>query len=79
VAFLLGISACFVVYIVGENLVLLSAPKALAPLLRFLGLGTHFESISRGVLDSRDLLYYASVIGFFLFLNVRSVAERRWA
>jgi ABC-2 type transport system permease protein len=79
VAFLLGISACFVVYIIGENIVLLSAPKALAPLLRFLGLGTHFESISRGVLDSRDLLYYASVIGFFLFLNVRSVAERRWA
>lgn len=79
VAFLLGLSACFLVYIIGENLVLLSAPKALAPLLRFLGLGTHFESIARGVLDSRDLLYYASVIGFFLFLNVRSVAERRWA
>lgn len=79
VAFLLGISACFVAFIIGENLVLLSAPKALAPLLRFLGLGTHFESLSRGVLDSRDLVYYASVIGFFLFLNVRSVAERRWA
>jgi ABC-2 type transport system permease protein len=79
VAFILGISFCFAFFIVGENLVLLSSSGFLVPILKFLGLGTHFQSIARGVLDSRDLIYYLSLIGFFLFLNVRSVAERRWA
>ena len=79
VAFLLGITACFIFFIIGENLVLISTPAPLVPLFRWLGLGTHFESIARGVLDTRDFLYYATIIGFFLFLNVRSVAERKWA
>lgn len=79
VAFILGITACFVFFIIGENIVLLWAPRFLVPVFHYLGLGTHFESVARGVIDSRDILYYLSLIGFFLFLNVRSVAERRWA
>ena len=79
VAYILGITLCFVFFIIGENLVLISTPGFLVPLFKYLGLGNHFESIARGVIDSRDLVYYLSMIGFFLFLNVRSVAERRWA
>lgn len=79
VAYILGITFCFVFFIIGENLVLISTPGFLVPFFKYLGLGNHFESIARGVIDSRDLVYYASLIGFFLFLNVRSVAERRWA
>jgi ABC-2 type transport system permease protein len=78
IAFILGITFCFLFFIIGETLVLLSAPKFLVPLFTYLGLGSHFQSIARGVLDTRDLVYYVSLIGFFLFLNVRSVAERRW-
>jgi ABC-2 type transport system permease protein len=79
VAFIMGVVACFALFIVGENLVLITAPGALAPLLRSLGLGAHFESIGRGVLDSRDILYYLSVTGLFLYLNHRALAGRRWA
>jgi ABC-2 type transport system permease protein len=79
VAFILGVVACFALFIVGENIVLFAAPSAIAPLLRFLGLGSHFESIGRGVIDSRDVLYYVTVITFFLFLNRLSLAGRRWA
>jgi ABC-2 type transport system permease protein len=79
VAFILGVVVCFALFIVGENLVLITAPSALAPLLRGLGLGAHFESIGRGVVDSRDVLYYLSVTVFFLYLNHRSLAGRRWA
>ncbi|NNF06868.1 MAG: hypothetical protein HKN21_08910 [Candidatus Eisenbacteria bacterium] len=79
VAFILGVVVCFALFIVGESMVLFAAPKALAPFLRFLGLGAHFESIGRGVIDSRDVIYYLSVIGFFLFLNRVSLAGRRWA
>ena len=79
VAFILGVVVCFGLFIVGENLVLVTAPSSVAPLLRYLGLGAHFSSIGRGVIDSRDILYYLSVIVFFLYLNQLAVAGRRWA
>src|SRR5262245_10802123 len=69
VAFILGVVVSFALFIVGENLVLVTAPPAIAPLLRNLGLGAHFESIGRGVIDTRDVIYYVSVIAFFLYLN----------
>jgi ABC-2 type transport system permease protein len=49
----------------------------LGPMCHFLSLGTHFESIARGVIDSRDVIYYLSVIVFFLFLNTFIVTTRK--
>ena len=79
VAFILGIAFCFALFIIGENFVLLAVPSRLAALLSQLGLGSHFESIGRGVIDTRDIIYYLSVIGFFLFLNIRSLESRKWS
>lgn len=79
VAFILGVVVCFALFILGENLVLITAPSAVAPLLRNLGLGAHFESMGRGVIDSRDVIYYLSVIFFFLYLNRLVLGGRRWA
>jgi ABC-2 type transport system permease protein len=78
IAFIIGIVTCFAFLIIGEDLVLMSAPPLVAPLLTYLGLGAHFESISRGVIDTRDVLYYLSIIGFFLFLNTLAVESRKW-
>ena len=78
VAFILGIVMCFVLLIIGEDIVLFNAPDFLVPLFSFLGLGAHFSSILRGVIDSRDLIYYLSVIGFFLYLSVLSLESRKW-
>jgi ABC-2 type transport system permease protein len=78
IAFVLGVTISFALFIVGENFVLISVPSALAPLFEYLGLGSHFDSISRGVIDTRDVVYYLSVIIFFIFLNVRIVESRRW-
>ena len=77
VAFIVAIVICFAFLIVGESFVLFNVPSALAPLFAFLGLGAHFESIGRGVIDSRDIIYYFSVIGFFLFLNQISIESRK--
>lgn len=44
----------------------------------YVGFMSHYESFRKGVLDSRDLLYYLSVTGVFLFLSVRSLESRRW-
>jgi ABC-2 type transport system permease protein len=78
VAFIIGVTFCFALLIVGEDFVLFTLPSKLVPLFKYLGLGTHYQSIGRGVIDSRDLLYYFSVIFFFLYLNLRSVEIMRW-
>jgi len=78
VAFIIAIFLCFALLITAENLVIMNLPAALVPVFSFLGLGAHFDSIGRGVIDSRDIVYYISVIGFFLFLNGLSVESRKW-
>jgi len=78
VAFIIAIFLSFTLLIIGENLVIMNLPAALVPVFTFLGLGAHFESIGRGVIDSRDIIYYSSIIGFFLFLNGLSVESRKW-
>jgi ABC-2 type transport system permease protein len=78
IAFILGVVATFVLFIIGNPFFTMAAPQVLVPLFSYLGLSTHFESIQRGVIDSRDILYYLSTIGFFLFLNIQSLASRKW-
>ncbi|KPJ58063.1 MAG: ABC transporter [Deltaproteobacteria bacterium DG_8] len=78
VAFIISIVTCFALLIIGEDIVLMSTPSIVIPIFTYLGLGAHFESISRGVIDSRDLIYYFSVIGFFLFLNTLAIESRKW-
>lgn len=46
-------------------------------LVHALGTGSRFESIERGVLDLRDLVYYASITAFFLVLNAASLDRAR--
>ena len=78
VAFILGVVVCFALLIIGEDFVLFSVPQWLVPAFSFLGLGSHFASIGRGVLDSRDLIYYLSLIGFFLYMSVHTIEARKW-
>jgi ABC-2 type transport system permease protein len=48
-----------------------------AEVLRSLGTGSRFESLERGVLDLRDLVYYGSIAVFFLVLNVHFLEAPR--
>lgn len=48
-------------------------------LLRQFGAGSRFESIERGVVDFRDLIYYLSLTVFFLALNIVSLDSKRWS
>lgn len=43
-----------------------------------LGIYAHYESISRGVIDTRDIIYFFSVIAFFLMLTRFVLASRKW-
>jgi ABC-2 type transport system permease protein len=51
---------------------------AWAKVLSYLSVVTHFEPFSKGVLDSRDVIFYVSVIFLGLFLTARSMESARW-
>ncbi|OGQ70189.1 MAG: hypothetical protein A3F82_08290 [Deltaproteobacteria bacterium RIFCSPLOWO2_12_FULL_44_12] len=79
IAFILGVVACFGLLIIGESFATMDLPTSLTSFLQYLGLATHFDSIGRGVIDSKDILYYLSVIGIFLFFNLKSLeGSSRW-
>lgn len=43
-----------------------------------MGLRGHFSDFARGVIDTKNIVYYLSVIAFFLFLSIRALESRRW-
>ncbi|MEY3573663.1 MAG: hypothetical protein RLZZ617_261, partial [Bacteroidota bacterium] len=51
-------------------------PNTTLLVIEQLGIGAHFESMSKGVVDLRDLVYFASVTLFFLFWT-RTVLDQR--
>ena len=77
VAFIIGIAICLTLLLIGEDIVLFKTANWLFPIFSYLGLGAHYSSILRGVLDSRDIIYYLSVIAFFLYLSTLAVESRK--
>lgn len=76
------IGACFlagVFYLLGSPVLTNLVGGGAAELLRSFGTGARFESITRGVLDVRDLYFYVSLLAVFLALNVHALEVQRWA
>ena len=71
--------ACGAFYLVGSPVLTELVSGGVADFLRALGAGARFESITRGVVDLRDLYYYLSLGGVFLALNVYGLEVQRWA
>jgi ABC-2 type transport system permease protein len=66
-------------YLIGSDAATGLVGETLSEILRALGTGSRFESIERGVIDLRDLVYYLSLTGVFLLLNVVSLDAKRWS
>jgi ABC-2 type transport system permease protein len=66
-------------YLVGTTGVTGLVGDTVAGILRAIGTGSRFESIERGVIDLRDLIYYLSLTLFFLVLNIVSLDAKRWS
>ena len=52
--------------------------SAWAKVISYLSVVTHFEPFSKGVIDTKDIVFYLSMIFFGLFLTTRSVESLRW-
>ena len=76
VAFIIGIFIVIIFFLMDK--MLMFVPVALTGIIQYLSVDYHLSNISRGVIDSRNLIYFASVVGFFLFMTVRVLEIRKW-
>ncbi|HAW50020.1 TPA: hypothetical protein DCX16_03610 [bacterium] len=82
ISFIVAVVFSFILTIIGENFVLSGLPGFLVPIFRFMSLGAHFDSVGRGVIDSRDIVFYLTFIGFFLFLTtevIKCIRRKRFS
>jgi len=69
---------CGLFYLLGSDLLTGFFGNRGAELLKLFGSGSRFDSITRGVIDLRDLYYYLSLVGVFFALTLYSLERLRW-
>ncbi|MET1256420.1 Gldg family protein [Aliikangiella maris] len=79
VSLISAVALCGVFYLIGTPMITDFFGNQSGEWLRLLGTGSRFESITRGVIDLRDLYYYISIILVFLSLNAFVLERERWA
>ena len=76
VAFIIGVFIVLVFFMLDK--ILFFVPRSISGFVQFLAVDYHLSNISRGVIDSRNLVYFFSMIGFFIFLTIRTLEMKRW-
>jgi len=77
VAFIGGLLLCFILYYFSEGLATLSSNADTVLFLQNLGLKERFETMARGILDTRDVVYFLSLSFLFLYLTVAQLKNRK--
>lgn len=77
IGFFVASATCFMFWIIDRFLPFM--PQGVASILEWLSFDYHFRNIARGVLDTRHVFYFLSVIGLSLALAFRSLESRRWS
>ncbi|MBK6767382.1 MAG: ABC transporter permease subunit [bacterium] len=75
IAFIFALFISFVLFIADKILFFL--PSGVAGIFEYIGIEYHFQNVARGVIDTRNLLYFGSVIFFGLLLASHSLSRRR--
>tara|TARA_B100000809_G_scaffold190479_1_gene189085 strand:- start:1275 stop:1988 length:714 start_codon:yes stop_codon:yes gene_type:complete len=77
IAFIVGIAIVLTFFLMDKLLIFV--PSGLAGIIQYLSTEFHLSNISRGVIDTRNLIYFGSIIGFFLFMTIRMLESRKWS
>jgi gliding motility-associated transport system permease protein len=81
IAFVLTVAACFTLVLAGYPPVLDAfkgwAPQALVEAMASISFLTHFDAISKGVIDLRDMVFFLTMIAFWLFANAVTIDARK--
>jgi ABC-2 type transport system permease protein len=76
VAFIIGFLIMLALFMADK--VLIYVPESFASTLEYIAIDYHFSNIARGVIDSRNIIYFGSVLGFALLLATASLERRKW-
>ncbi len=78
VSFIISMFLCFFFYSTFDYLGSFSFFKDSDFFIEWMGISYHYRSISKGVIDSRDIVYFLSLIGLFLWLTKIIFSSRKW-
>ncbi len=81
IAFVISVVVCFLFYVSGFPIVLNFfsgwAPQILIDAVAALSILTHFDSIQKGIIDVRDIIYFTVLISFWLYANVITIETKK--
>lgn len=78
IAFIIAVLICFIMYMGFDSFAYLPGLKKIDEFVISLGINEHYKSISRGVLDIRDVIYFIAVAVFFNEATRFNLASRKW-
>jgi ABC-2 type transport system permease protein len=78
IAFTIAVFLCFLWFSGFDSFSQVLSLRQLDSLLMSLGINQHYQSISRGVLDTRDLMYFLSLDAVFLLITKTILGARKW-
>ena len=76
IAFIISVFIVLVFFLMDKMLYFM--PVSIAGVIQYISVDYHLSNISRGVIDSRNIIYFASLIGLFLFTTIRVLEIRKW-
>jgi ABC-2 type transport system permease protein len=78
ISFLICLILCYFLYDGIAQIASINIWSSNAPFIASLGLGYHYDALSRGLIDSRDVFYFISIIAIMLLLTHKILGSRKW-
>lgn len=77
-AFILTAVVLLFLTLLNQVTLLADLPPAIASLVNYLSIGHHFRAFERGLVDTRDVVFYLGMTFLFLYLNTKVLVYRKW-
>jgi ABC-2 type transport system permease protein len=77
-SFLISLFVLLVFTLISQVNMVFSLPTLLARIFNYLALASHFSNFQKGLIDTRDLLFYLLVCALFLYLNMKTLVFKKW-
>ncbi|NQX97699.1 MAG: gliding motility-associated ABC transporter permease subunit GldF [Flavobacteriales bacterium] len=78
ISFIVAVFLCFFCYVGFESISSLEYFGTVDDIIMKMGINEHYVSMSRGVIDTRDVIYFLSTIFLFLIFTKTALSSRKW-
>ena len=75
VAFIIAIFLVLIFFLIDKLLIFI--PNSISGLFQYISIDYHLSNIARGVIDSRNIVYFFSMIGLFLMMTIETLVSRK--